>query len=95
MGDCGSLGVFGFMYFFLFFFALCLVLEGLIVLRVFFGSFSVRLFFFSIGGVDLSFRFLFDYVSLGFFGAVSFISRMVFFYSVFYIEGTVDMRRFV
>lgn len=49
---------------------------------------------YSIGGVDLSFSLIFDYVSLGFFGAVSFISGMVFLYSIFYMEGTVDRRRF-
>jgi len=48
----------------------------------------------SISGLDLSFSFLFDYVSLGFFRAVSFISSMVFFYSKFYMEEEVNQRRF-
>jgi NADH-ubiquinone oxidoreductase chain 5 len=39
--------------------------------------------------------FLFDFVSFGFFSCVSFISGVVLFYSLFYMEGAVDMRRFV
>jgi NADH-ubiquinone oxidoreductase chain 5 len=58
------------------------------------GGFFFEVFLFRIGGVDFSISFLFDYVSLGFFSCVSFISGLVFLYSVFYIEGTVDFRRF-
>jgi NADH-ubiquinone oxidoreductase chain 5 len=49
----------------------------------------------SLGSIDVCFSFLFDYVSLGFFSIVCLISRMVFFYSTFYMEGSVDMPRFV
>lgn len=45
-------------------------------------------------GIDLSFTFVIDFLSSGFFSCVSFIAGIVFFYSVFYIEGTVDSRRF-
>jgi NADH:ubiquinone oxidoreductase subunit 5 (subunit L)/multisubunit Na+/H+ antiporter MnhA subunit len=58
-------------------------------------SFLFDFFLFSWGSVDLSLGFVFDYVSLGFFCSVSFISCLVFFYSVFYMRGTVDIRRFV
>ena len=49
---------------------------------------------FSLGGTDFSFCFVFDFVSLGFISCVSFISSLVFFYSSFYMRGTVDSRRF-
>jgi len=55
----------------------------------------VDFFILSLGGFDVSLGFLFDYVSVGFFCRVSFISGLVFFYSFFYIRGTVDFRRFV
>jgi len=38
--------------------------------------------------------FVFDFLRLGFFSCVSFISGVVFLYSVFYISGTIDSRRF-
>nr|SPC34975.1 NADH dehydrogenase subunit 5 [Paraleius leontonychus] len=82
------------MYFFLCFGFLYLLLVFLMFVSIFYGSFVFSFTFFSVGGVDLSFSFLFDYVSLGFFASVSFISSMVFFYSVFYMAGTVDVRRF-
>jgi len=75
-----------FFYFFLvFFFVSCF----------FGGGYLLDFFLFSLGGLDFSFSFLFDYVSLGFFSCVSFISGLVFLYSVFYMEGTVDSRRFI
>jgi len=49
----------------------------------------------SLGRFDICLSFLFDYVSLGFFRVVCLISRMVLFYSTFYMGGTVDMARFV
>jgi NADH:ubiquinone oxidoreductase subunit 5 (subunit L)/multisubunit Na+/H+ antiporter MnhA subunit len=82
------------MYFFGFFLVVSVVLAFLILFTIFYGSFVYSLFIFSLGGVDLSFSFVFDYVSLGFFSTVSFISRIVYFYSVFYMEGAVDCRRF-
>ena len=45
-------------------------------------------------GLDFSFSFVFDFISLGFFSRVSFISFIVFLYRGFYIDGTVDSRRF-
>lgn len=60
----------------------------------FFGSVFIDFYLFSFYGLDLSFCFLFDYVSLGFFSCVSFISGTVFLYRIFYIEGTEDIRRF-
>jgi len=61
----------------------------------FFGvGFLVDYSLFKLGRVDLSFTFVFDFLSLGFFSCVSFISWIVFLYRVFYIEGTVDSRRF-
>ena len=45
-------------------------------------------------GLNLSFDLLIDYVSLSFGGVVFFISRMVFLYSFFYMEGDSLIRRF-
>lgn len=53
------------------------------------------LFFFTFCGLDFSFSFVFDFLSLGFGGCVSLISSVVFFYRLFYMEGTVDFRRFL
>jgi len=53
-------------------------------------------FFVSVVGIfDLSFCFVFDYLSTGFFSCVSFVSGCVMFFSVYYIGGSVDFRRFV
>jgi len=60
----------------------------------FFNSFLYDFFFFNLFGIDFSFTFVFDFLSLGFFRCVSFISGIVFFYRIFYIRGTVDIRRF-
>lgn len=59
------------------------------------GGFLVDFYFFSFGPFDVSLAFVFDYLSFGFFGCVSFISGMVFYYVSFYMEGSLDMRRFV
>jgi len=48
-----------------------------------------------VGSIDFSISFLFDYLSVGFFGCVSLISRVVFFYRNFYIIGRIRSRRFV
>lgn len=61
----------------------------------YFGGRLIDFFLFRLGGLDLSLSVVFDYVSFGFFSCVSFISGLVFLYSVFYIEGTVDQRRFL
>nr|QYF07809.1 NADH dehydrogenase subunit 5 [Oribatula sakamorii] len=58
------------------------------------GGVMLSFYLFSILDLDVSLSFLFDCVSLGFFGSVSFISGLVFFYSNFYMDGTVDLRRF-
>ena len=67
---------------------------------MFFYSFFGRRGFFEVflfgrAGMDMTFSFVFDFLSLGFFCCVSFISRVVFLYSLFYMSGTVDARRFV
>jgi NADH-ubiquinone oxidoreductase chain 5 len=59
------------------------------------GGFVFDLFFFTFCGLDFSFSFVFDFLSLGFGGCVSLISSVVFFYRLFYMEGTVDARRFL
>jgi NADH-ubiquinone oxidoreductase chain 5 len=46
-------------------------------------------------GFSVSFSFVFDYVSISFFSCVSFVSSMVLFYTIFYIGGTLDYRRFL
>jgi len=51
-------------------------------------------FLYSFFSVDLSFCLVFDYLSIGFFMCVSIVSSVVFLYRIFYIEGTVDIRRF-
>jgi len=61
----------------------------------FIGGLLLEFYFFNFSGFDVSLSFVFDFVSLGFFGCVSFISGVVFYYRVFYIEGTFDMRRFL
>jgi len=50
---------------------------------------------FSIYSFEVSFCMVFDYVSFGFFICVSLISSLVFLYRKFYMDGTVDMRRFL
>ena len=81
------------------FFALFFLLAYLFSIFIFFLSFYFFRFFFSFFifrfcGWDLSFSFVFDFLSFGFFSCVSFISGIVFFYSVFYMDGTLDLRRF-
>ena len=58
------------------------------------GGYVLDFFFFSLCGFDLSFSFVFDFLSLGFAGCVSMISSVVFMYSNFYMAGTLDSRRF-
>lgn len=61
----------------------------------FFGHrFLLDFYVFTLLGVDSSFSIVLDFLSLGFFSCVSFISFIVFLYSIFYMEGTVDNRRF-
>jgi NADH-ubiquinone oxidoreductase chain 5 len=55
----------------------------------------VDYFLFSIHDFEVSFCMIFDYVSFGFFMCVSLISSLVFLYRKFYMDGTVDMRRFL
>jgi len=61
----------------------------------FFGGVMVDYFLFNVYGFEISLCMIFDYVSFGFFLCVSLISSLVFFYRNFYMEGTVDMRRFL
>lgn len=83
------------MYFsFYFLFAYLLLLLGF-VFSYFFCSFLFDVYLFNLVGYDFSLGFVFDCVSLGFFCCVSFISGLVFRYAIFYMEGTVDMRRFL
>jgi NADH-ubiquinone oxidoreductase chain 5 len=70
------------------------VFVGLFFFVFFRGGFVVDLYFFSFCGFDFVFSFVFDYLSLGFAGCVSVISSVVFLYRLFYMEGTVDFRRF-
>jgi len=55
----------------------------------------VDYFLFNIYSFEFSFCIIFDFVSFGFFICVSLISSLVFLYRKFYMEGTVDMRRFL
>lgn len=83
------------MFFFFLFFVLYFLL-GICFFLVGGGAvWLVDFFFFRLGGFDVSLGFLFDYVSVGFFCGVSFISGLVFFYSFFYMGGVRDLRRFV
>jgi NADH:ubiquinone oxidoreductase subunit 5 (subunit L)/multisubunit Na+/H+ antiporter MnhA subunit len=47
------------------------------------------------GFLDFSLTFVFDYLSLGFFSCVSFISGCVFLFTIFYMGGSLDYRRFI
>lgn len=52
------------------------------------------LYLFCVGGVDISFSVVVDYLSRGFFGCVALISGLVFLYSNFYMGSFMDSRRF-
>jgi len=80
--------------FFLFLFLYAFMLR--FVLGMFFsGGYLVR-YFVTMGWFgELTFRLVFDFVSLGFFLCVSFISGVVFVYRLMYISGGIDIRRFV
>jgi NADH:ubiquinone oxidoreductase subunit 5 (subunit L)/multisubunit Na+/H+ antiporter MnhA subunit len=58
------------------------------------GGVLLDFFLFSFLGFDFSFCFVVDFVSLGFAGCVSVISSVVFLYRVFYMGGSLDLRRF-
>jgi len=51
------------------------------------GRLMLDLYLFSMYGIDFSLTFVVDYLSVGFFGCVSFISGVVFYYRVFYMAG--------
>lgn len=85
---------FGFMFFCIFFFILYLSLLFMFCFSYLLGGLLLDFFLFSFRGFDVSLCIVFDYVSLGFFCCVSFICSVVFAYSLFYMEGTVDIRRF-
>lgn len=83
------------LYFFALFFLFNYLFRAFIfILSFWFFNFLFSFFIFSFCGWDLSFSFVFDFLSFGFFSCVSFISGVVFFYRVFYIGGTIDLRRF-
>lgn len=83
------LTLFSFVFFFVF------VFLGFVFLWCFFGGGLIFDFYlFSFGSVEFSLSFLLDYVSVGFFSCVSLISGVVFFYSNFYMDGDLNMRRF-
>ena len=71
-----------------------LVLSFSFFLVFVFGGVLFDFYLFSYLGIDFSFSLVFDFLSVGFFLCVSFISSVVFFYSLFYMAGTVDSRRF-
>ena len=60
-----------------------------------FNSFLFEFYFLTFGGLDFSVTLIFDFLSIGFFSCVSFISGVLFFYRLFYMEGTIDFRRFL
>jgi len=65
-------------------------------LSTFYGcGYLVDILVFSLGGVEIGFAFLFDWVSLGFFSFISLISGIVFFYCFFYMGEDVLMKRFL
>jgi len=71
------------------------VFLGFVFLWCFFGGGLIFDFYlFSFGSVEFSLSFLLDYVSVGFFSCVSLISGVVFFYSNFYMDGDLNIRRF-
>jgi len=83
---------------FLFSFLFLSIYFFLLVSLLYFYSFRrvlLDIFLFSFRGVDVCLRFVFDFLSVSFFCCVSFISFVVFIYTKFYMEGTVDMRRFL
>jgi len=80
--------------FFVFFLLFYVFLRFLFFYTFYFNRLVVEFFLFEISNVDFSFTFVFDYLSLGFFGCVSFISGIVFFYRIFYIAGGKELRRF-
>jgi len=82
-------------YLFSFVFFVIYVFSGFLFFFCFFGGgFLFEFYLFRLLSLDLTFVFILDYLRLGFFRCVSFIAGVVFLYSVFYIEGTVDSRRF-
>jgi len=79
-------------YFFFYFYVLFLFCFSYLF---FFGGIIIDYFLFSVYSFEISLCMIFDYVSFGFFMCVSLISSLVFLYRKFYMEGTVDMRRFL
>lgn len=81
---------------FILFFTFCTLL---FFFRIYFLSYSFRLYFrwriFSWGSCDVNIIFLFDWVSILFLCFVLFISGRVFYYSGEYIEGEINLSRFI
>jgi NADH-ubiquinone oxidoreductase chain 5 len=65
------------------------------LLGFFGGGAMVEVPLFTFVGIDLGLTFVFDFLSMGFFGCVSLISGFVFLYRFFYMGGSFDQRRFV
>lgn len=61
---------------------------------VFFGESILVDYFFWLGRFEVSFSFVFDYLSIGFLSCVMSISCVVSLYRIFYMEGSIDYRRF-
>jgi NADH-ubiquinone oxidoreductase chain 5 len=88
-------GLWSILYSFSFLFFLLAISLFFVFFLVFFeGGFIFDLFFFSFRGFDFVFSFVFDFLSVGFAGCVAMISSVVFMYRMFYMSGTVDIRRF-
>lgn len=82
-------------FLFSFFFLLVYFFSIFLFFFCFFGRrFLFDFYIFTLLGVDCSFSIVLDFLRLGFFSCVSFISFIVFLYSIFYMEGTVGSRRF-
>lgn len=97
ISGCGLGGLYRSIMFYLFCFGFVILYFFLVMtffLSFFVGGALVDFYFTSFFGYEFSLSFVFDYLSFGFFGCVSFISGMVFFYSNFYMEGGTDLRRF-
>ena len=79
---------------FIFFWFVFLFSLHFLLIFSFYNPFLLRWSFFCFDGFFVGFRFLFDFLSLGFFLRISFICSLVFFYCHYYIENEVNSRRF-
>lgn len=70
-------------------------LQGFVFFFLLDSGVEMDLIFLTLGSVRFSMTIVFDYVSLGFFSCVSLVRGAVFIYCIFYIEGTLDCKRFI